>query len=45
MPKQPLDLVYVHTCLNESRGEGMPEIVKVKIFDPGFLQRHTEGAP
>ena len=38
MPEQPLHLVDVHACLNESRREGMPEIVEAKIFDLGFAQ-------
>jgi hypothetical protein len=36
MPEQPLDLVNVYARLNESRREGMPEIVEMKILDPGL---------
>lgn len=36
VPKQPLDLVEVYACLDESSGEGMPEIVEMKIVDPSL---------
>jgi hypothetical protein len=36
VPEQPLELVEIHACLNKSCGEGMPEIVEVKIVDPGL---------
>ena len=36
MLKQPLDLVEVYACLDESSGEGMPRIVEMKIVDLGL---------
>jgi len=42
MSEQPLYLVHIHTSLNESSGEGMPEIVEMKIVDPGLAQRQPE---
>ena len=44
VPQQPLDLVEVYACLNQSRGEGIPEIVEMKIVDLGFTQRQPEGS-
>jgi len=45
MPQEPLHFVQLHSSLNQSRGERMPQIVEMKIFDPGFLQGHAESAP
>ena len=40
VPEQPLDLVEVHACLNQSRGERMPEIVEMKIVDLGLARNY-----
>ena len=45
VPEQPLHLVQFHTSLNQSRGKGMPEIVEMKVLDPGLLQRQPERSP
>jgi hypothetical protein len=36
MPEEPLDFIDVHARLDESRREGMPEIVEMKIVDPSL---------
>jgi hypothetical protein len=36
VPEQPLDLVEIHACLGQSSGEGMLEIVEMKIVDLGL---------
>jgi hypothetical protein len=43
--EQLLHLVGVDTLLNQPRGEGVPQIVKVEVRDPEFLQRFLESDP
>ena len=53
MPKQPLDLIEIHTGLNHPRREGMAKIMKMQILDfralegtfrapPGDIERSRE---
>ncbi len=35
VPEQSLDFVEVYTTLNQSRGEGMPHIVKPEVWNSG----------
>ena len=37
MPQQPLNLVEVHTTLNQSRGEGVSHVVKPEILNSGAI--------
>ena len=43
VPQEPLHLVQFDSRLNQSRREGMPQIVEMKILDPGFLERQPKG--
>jgi hypothetical protein len=45
MPKEPMHFVQLDSCLNQSRGKRMPQVVEMKILDSGFLQRQPEGSP
>ena len=42
MPQQPLNLVEVHTTLNQSRGEGVSHVVKPEIWNSGPIARLTK---
>jgi hypothetical protein len=45
MSEQSLDFVEVHSCLDESRRKGMPQIMKVEILDLGSFESAIEGSP
>jgi len=36
MPEKSLHLVQLDSRLNQSRGERMPQVVEMKIVDPGL---------
>ena len=42
MSEQPLDLVEIHTALNQSRGEGVPHVVKPEVWNSGSIASLTK---
>jgi hypothetical protein len=45
MPKKPLHLVQLHSCLNQSSRECVLQIVEMKILDLSVLQCSPKRAP
>ena len=42
MPEQPLNLVEIYPALNQSRGKGVPHVVKPEVWNPGPIARLTK---